>query len=448
MKRLLSALLPALALLGALPFASCAASPQPEVVRLRLDLDRTVLPAETPDKVIVKICLDGLRLPRAAARPPVNLALVLDRSGSMAGEKIERARAAALEVLRRLSADDVFALVAYDSTAQTLIPAQHVGDGRTLEEAILGIRAGGGTALFSGVSLGAAEVRKHTEDSRYFHRIVLLSDGQANVGPSSPEELGRLGAALQREGISVTTVGLGLGYNEDLMTRLAMRSDGNTYFAAAGADLPRIFAAELGDVFAVVARRVVVEIDFPAGVRPLAFVGREGRIHGRRAELTLNQLYGGQEKFALLEVEVAPGAAGSEREIARARVTFEDARDQRTATLTALSSVRHSDDRAVIIRSANRQVQTDYAVNLIADEKDKAVALVDANRKDEAARRLRERSQELQALAKTYGNDAVLSVAATNVQQADRLEREGLDNTTRKMYRAENAQTKNQQSSR
>src|SRR5690606_7337943 len=122
--------------------------------------------------------------------------------------------------------------------------------------------------------------RRHSEDRRFVNRVILLSDGLANVGPSSPEELGRLGTALVRDGISVTTIGLGLGFNEDLMTRLARCSDGNTYFVEHSGDLPGIFASELGDVLNVVARQVTIEIEFPSGVRPLNFVGRDGMIRG------------------------------------------------------------------------------------------------------------------------------------------------------------------------
>jgi Ca-activated chloride channel family protein len=438
----------AIALLGALSLSACSAQSLDASLRLRIDLDRAVLPADAPERAIIKICLDGLRLPRHESRPPVNLALVIDRSGSMSGEKIERAKEAAREVLRHLSSDDIFALVAYSSDVRTLVPAQPVGNGRDIERAIESIEAGGNTALFAGVSQGASELRRYCESNDGVNRIVLLSDGLANVGPDSPEELGRLGAAFLKEGISVTTVGLGLGYNEDLMTRLAQRSDGNTYFVESSEDLPHIFAAELGDVLNVVARRLVVEIEFPDNVRPLGFVGREGVIRGRKAELTLNQLYGGQEKFALVEVEVTPPESGAGIEIARARVSYDDALTRRNATLTATRSVQFSRSRRTVIESADQKVQADYARNVIAVAKDKAVELVDNGRREEAAQQMRQQAAELQKMAETYGNAGVLSAAAAMPAEADRVERGGMDNAKRKAYRADSAQTRNQQSSR
>jgi Ca-activated chloride channel family protein len=417
-----------------------------ELVRLRVDVDRTVLPAGASEKSIVKIALDCLPPPRRHLRPPVNVALVIDRSGSMSGDKIAKAREAALEAVRRLGPDDIVALVAYDSHVQTVVPAQRVGDGRRLEHAIRGLEAGGNTALHGGVTRGAAEVRRHMEDRRFVNRVILLSDGLANVGPSTPEDLGRLGSMLLREGISVTTIGLGLGFNEDLMTRLAQRSDGNTYFVEHSRDLPRIFAAELGDVLNVVARRVVIEIEFPAGVRPIRFVGREGVIRGQRAELSLNQLYGGQEKFALVEVEVAPNAHGTELEIARAQVRYENAFTQRAISVAAARRVQFSASRAEVVRSADHRVQADYATNVLAVAKDEAVALVDADRRDAAAAVLRQKAAELKAMGETYGNAKVGAIAAPAAPAADRIEKDGLGNAERKIYRAESAQTRSQQS--
>ena len=441
----------AVALIGAMSLVLTARTPavvheaSAESVRLRVDVDRTVLPSDAVERAIIKIGLDGVRMPRHGHRPPVNLAIVIDRSGSMAGDKIAKAREAAIEGVRRLAPDDIASLVVYDTNVQTLVPAQRVGDGRRLEQAIRGIEVGGNTALHGGVTRGAAEVRRNMEDRRFINRVILLSDGLANVGPSSPEELGRLGTSLMKEGISVTTIGLGLGFNEDLMTRLAQRSDGNTYFVEHSGDLPRIFAAELGDVLNVVARRVVIEIEFPVGVRPLNFVGRDGIIRGQRAELTLNQLYGGQEKFALVEVEVSPSRSGAEIEIARARVSYEDAVSQRATTLTAKRNVQFSASRTAVVASADHKVQADWAANALAVAKDEAVALVDAGRRDLAAAKLRERAEEVRALGRVYSNSAVQKAAAPAEAAAESVEKDGLSNTERKIFRADSAATRSQQ---
>jgi Ca-activated chloride channel family protein len=442
MKKLTSILLLAAALSGA---ASLFAKEAPAPVRLTLDVDRTVLPAGSTERAVLKVGLDCIRLPQRSARPPVNLALVIDRSGSMSGDKIVRAREAALELVRRLAPDDIVSLVAYDSNVSILVPARRVGNGRELESAIAGLEANGSTALYGGVAAGATEIRRHLGETRHVPRIILLSDGQANIGPSSPEELGRLGAALVKEGISVSTIGLGLGFNEDLMTRLAQRSDGNTYFVESSDDLPRIFAAELGDVLNVVARRVVIEIDFPEGVRPIQFVGRDGAINGQQASLALNQVYGGQEKFALIEVEVAPARAGAEREIARARVAFEDATTNRSGSVSTARNVKFSTDTKVVVASANHEVQMDFAANTLALAKDEAVRLADAGRRDEAAAVVRQRAKEMSKLADTYGNAGVAAAAAPAAVEADRLEREGLSNAQRKAYVTESANTKSQQ---
>lgn len=426
---------------------SLFAKPASAPVRLSIDVDRHVLTAETTERAIIKVSLDCLPPPRIKARPPVNLALVIDRSGSMQGDRIVQAREAALELVRRLDRNDIISLVAYDSDVEVLIPAQRVGQARGLEAAIRGLTPRGMTALHGGVIRGAEEVRRHIEEAGYVHRVILLSDGQANVGPRSPEELGRLGAALMKEGVSVTTIGLGLGYNEDLMTRLAQGSDGNTYFVEHSADLPRIFATELGDVLNVVARRVVIEIDFPTGVRPMRFVGRDGVISGQRAELTMNQLYGGQERFALVEVEVAPAKAGSTREIARAQVRYDDVAGQRAASLTAKREIKFSSDRAKVVASADHRVQTDYAANVLAVAKDEAIALVDAGRRDEAGKLMQARSAELKTMAETYNNASLAKVAAPAAAEAERVSRDGLDNAQRKLYRTESSQVRSQQSS-
>ena len=432
--------------LAAAAGGAAARSPAPPAaIDVRVELDRPLLPAGSTETVVVKVALDGQRLPRAG-RLPVNLALVIDKSGSMTGEKIARARQAALAAVDRLASDDVVALIVYDSEVMTLVPARPVGDGQALRSAIHRLGANGGTNLHGGVVAGAAELHRYLENN-YLHRVILLSDGQANVGPSSPHELGLLGARLQSQGISVTTIGLGLDYNEDLMTRLARRSDGNTYFVADSAALPGIFQRELGDVLDVVARRLIVEVRFSDGVRPVRVVGRDGRVEGDRGIFELNQMYAGQEKFALFEVELTTGSHGGGCEIASASVRYDDRHGNTLTTTSArvrAEFTRHDRD---VIAAANHRVQADYATNRFAETKDEVVELVDAGRRSEAAERLRLVADSLNKVASTYHNVAVAKVAAPAPAEAERVELEGLDSARRKTYRAEAQQTYHQQRS-
>jgi Ca-activated chloride channel family protein len=179
----------------------------------------------------------------------------------------------------------------------------------------------------------------------------------------------------------------------------------------------------------------------------LSFVGREGVIRGQRAEFSLNQLYGGQEKFALVEVEVAPAGAGEEREIASANLVFEDAFTQREVSAQARSAARFSAVEREVVVAANHAVQTDYARNALAVAKDEAIALVDANRRDQAAQVLRQRADELRKLGETYANNAVGEIAASAAPAASKVERDGLSNADRKSLRAEIQQTQSQQAS-
>lgn len=386
------------------------------LVDLDLSLDRTILPAGLSQKTVIKVNLDVPVIPIEIARPPVNLTLVLDRSGSMSGNKIAKAREAAIAALRSLGSQDLFSMVIYDHEVQTLIPPQSAANTEWIESRIRSIGTGGNTALYGAVSQGAAEVRKNLQ-SKYVHRIVLLSDGLANVGPSSPADLARLGAALIKEGISVTTIGIGTDFNEDLMTQLADRSDGNHYFVESSRDLPRIFAAELGDVLSVAARKVVIEIDCPDGVRPLRIIGREGRIRGNRAEIHLNQLYAGQEKYVLVEVMVEPGQENQLQKIADARCSYENALTNQQEYAVSVAQVRFSKRQEEVRRSASKTVQKALVENEMAEARDKALDLYNTGRKDEAVRQLKAKSSEISSRNQALGFSDIAQEAEVALEE-------------------------------
>ncbi len=436
-----------LALVAGAGFADRAAASRVDKVSCKVELDRGVLPAGASQRAVVKVTLDAPLVREQAERPPVNLAIVLDRSGSMgSGNKLEKAKEAALAALHKLTERDLFSLVIFDHEVETLIPPQSAGNTEWIEPRIRGIRARGNTALFGGVSQGAAEVRKHAE-GRYVHRILLLSDGQANVGPSQPEDLGRLGAALMKERIAVSTIGVGNDYNEDLMTKLAQHSDGNTYFVESSRDLPRIFARELGDVLSVFARDVRLEIEFTDGVRPIRIIGRDGRLDHRKVEIRLNQLYGGQAKYALVEVEVPAGAAHAERRLASARCSYENLLNRQSERAEAEASIRYSERESEVLKSVNISVQKEIAVNDLAEAQEAAIRQADKGDRVQAAATLRSANERVRAHAKVYNfADAQFEKDLSNAAAAAKaIEQRGLDSTSRKGLMTDSYQMRNQQ---
>jgi Ca-activated chloride channel family protein len=414
----------------------------------RVETDRAILPAGDSQTVILKITLDAPAAPVNIKRPAVNLSLVLDQSGSMNGTKIKKAKAAAIEALTRLGLQDIFSVVVYDTNVHTIVPAQNARNIQGIINTIQQIRAGGSTALFGGVSQGAAEIRKNLE-SDFVNRIILLSDGLANVGPRMPSDLGRLGAALIKENISVTTIGVGTDYNEDLMAQLAQKSDGNIYFVESGVDLPRIFAAELGDVLNVVAKKVKVTITLPENIQAVKIIGREGRIRNNQVELSMNQLYGNQEKYVLIEVNIPESKSwskpGTKIKIAHADVIYDNPFTNTREQSTGISYASFSKDSKKVAKSANIDVVREYQLNLNALAKEKAIKLSDKGNKKEAVKELKQSAAKLKKIGTLYEDKEMLEQAGEIEIQADRIESQGMSKKSRKLLRTESYQMKNQQ---
>jgi Ca-activated chloride channel family protein len=389
--------------------------------------------------------LRGLRPAETSVRPPANVSIVLDKSGSMTGQKIQYAIDAAIKALNMLGPNDIVSVITYDDTVRVLVPATKLDDREFIYTKISQIRAGGSTALFAGVSKGAAEVRKFL-DRNHVNRVILLSDGLANVGPSSPGDLADLGTSLGREGIAVTTIGLGLDYNEDLMTKLAQASDGNHTFAEAPGDLERAFAREFGDVLSVVAQDVDIVIECADGVRPLRVLGRDARIVGTRVVTSMNQLYGDQEKYVFVEVELPNTAASSRPEfaVATARVNYNDTLTRQAAMGDARAVVQLTSSPETVEQRTNAPVMALVVEQIAVNENKRALELRDAGKLEEARRVLTSNSAFLQDNAAKYRSERLRDYAESNEVQAQSVDDDAEWKVQRKVMREEQFQKTNQ----
>ncbi len=393
-------------------------------VTLDLALDKPLLLADQTQTAHMRVGLKGFRLDDDMDRSPLNVAIVLDKSGSMQGQKIESAKEAALMALRRLDGRDIVSIITYDSTVGVLVPATRASDRESIARAIHGIRAGGETALFAGVSKGAAEVRKFL-DNDHVNRIVLLSDGQANVGPSSPEYLGGLGASLSHEGITITTIGLGLGYNEDLMAQLALRSDGHHYFAEGTSDLARAFDEEFGNALSVVAQGIEILIRCAPGVRPIRFLGIEREIDGQMARLSLNNLFSEGERRVILEVEVTPEAARRDAlKIATVKVDYQNLATRSKDHIENDLTADLTESLAAVEANLDDRVMIDVVKLQAVEQNQLAVALRDQGKIAEALEMLLSNSAFLSSNALKLGSEELEDYAKQQRLDADNLDEE------------------------
>ncbi len=179
-----------------------------------------------------------------------------------------------------------------------------------------------------------------------------------------PLSLKQLGRELGSQGIAVTTIGLGLDYSEELMTRMALASDGNHAFVENPEQLADIFNKEFGDVLSVVGQDVDIEIICPDGVTPLRGLGRDVKVDGRRVSFRLNQIGGKQERYLVIELDIAKGKAQGSAAIADVNVSYLDPKTKARAKIAAQAQVSFSSSSEEATRSANASVAADVAAQL------------------------------------------------------------------------------------
>jgi len=299
---------------------------QPLLAPGRLALSATadqssILLGDTEDRFLV-FAVQADRDPRASRRP-VHLAVVMDTSGSMAARgKLSHARAAAASLVDQLGPEDTFSLTTFDDQATVRIPSQPVTDPGRLQRSIRQLRTGGGTNLFDGLEQGLAEVLTDPRDG--VRRVVLLSDGQANIGVTDPLALRREAGGHTSDGVTVSTIGLGLDFNEDLLSAMADAAGGSYHFADQPQLLAPLLADELEQLSTVVARETTLQLDLADGVEILEVYGYDLARGAGGDSLFLGDLYAGETRKLVARVHIPATHTGSVV-VGEASVTHTDA---------------------------------------------------------------------------------------------------------------------------
>ena len=276
-------------------------------IKFILNTDQSLIAREVPSQRILEI---SIQAPKAVAqnhRPALNLALILDRSGSMSGEKLAYVKRAAQHVLDLLEEQDRIALVAYDDEINLISPSVQVTHHvrKTLKSRIAEIDAGASTNLSGGWLAGCQEVAASTKGD-ILNRALLLTDGLANVGIVDLEELAQHAKELSRRGISTTTFGVGEGFNEHLLEAMANQGGGNFYYIATPHLIPELFQREFKELAAVTASEVELIVEMPPHVHAQVPGGWRVELSEGQMRIFVGSLYSTQQADLFIKLLTPP----------------------------------------------------------------------------------------------------------------------------------------------
>ncbi len=322
-------------------------------------------------------------------RPKLNLALVLDRSGSMHGAKLEYVKKAASHVLDQLNQDDRVSLVIYDDEVQTLAPSTAVTNGNRFElkQMLYGVGSGNTTFLSGGWLTGCRNVASAARDGT-INRTMLLTDGLANVGETDLEKLAIHAREIRKDSVSTSTFGVGLDFNEHLLEAMSNQGGGNFYFIDRPERIPEIFAREFDNLVGIIARNVEVKIPLAPNVKWHVLGGwpaeyKEGHLH-----IYLGEMISGKSQYVYVKLAF-PGDEKTP-ELRLAARTFGKGDSGRVFDDQAEIAFAYADQKEVDAATADPEVMERFGKVDMADEATEALKLERLGEREAAERRMQE----------------------------------------------------------
>ncbi len=290
----------------------------PPPLRVTTALSNRFAKAAAPGEIVARVRISAdkdLALPRA----PVNLGLVVDTSGSMAGKAIANARKASLAMVKALQPGDRIAIVVFNSESKVLVPSTLIdGESRGVIAArIASMKARGTTDMYGGLSRGINQVRRSMR-SGGINRVVLLSDGM----PNNQRHIMNLARNARRSRITITALGLGLDYNETLLGAIARATGGTFQYIKDPARVAKVFRDEVIAMRQVIAQSLSLRIVPGPGVTIRRVHGRSMSNYGTYAMVHLGVLRAGEQRDVLIRLSVPGRRAGATLELMDGQVSY------------------------------------------------------------------------------------------------------------------------------
>lgn len=346
--------------------------------------------------LMVKVRAEGAKADGEAL--PLNLSLVLDRSGSMQGQKLAKVKLAAANLVRRLRPQDRLSLVIFDTEVEIAVPPTSGGDKDAIQRAIQGINSRATTNLSGGWLQGCRLVGQNMAEGAV-NRVILLSDGLANVGVRNPSQLVAMAGGKRGEGITTTAFGVGDDFSEDVMAGMAREGGGAFYFIDTPDQAPAFFDEELADLGSVVGQNLTITIETEPPVRGLQQLHNYPHTQqGGALSYQLGDLYGEEERFQVFELSLAPLEAGQHR-LGAITIGYDQIKEDAAERVEEAFEVQleASAEDQIEIRLPRVEVEKMAWLQRAARARQRAVELADQGQFEQAAEVLRQVAAAIEA---------------------------------------------------
>lgn len=368
-----------------------------------VSLDRTSVLTGTDEELQILLHFDVPEPTwKRPERSPLNLTLVIDRSGSMADKgKITHAREAAVKLVDAMSPGDYLGVVEYDDQISVLWPSSPLTSPERVKRLIGNLHPRGSTNLSGGLMRGVEEVGRNIRPDA-INRVLLLSDGLANRGITNPAAIARFVRDARMRGITVSTLGLGLDYNEDLMTTVAEFGGGNYYYIESPAQMAGIFEQELSTLFTTVAQDVQLRITVSGKVFSLDAIGYDVNRAGNEAVVDLENLYGGEQRTVLLRLRTKVDQPGPV-DLGSISFNYTDRENGKPVTVDLGDLAVDATENPEKVAASVDNVTSAEALLMTADEEhEQYVKQYESGQKDEALGNIAALTQRVQTANATY----------------------------------------------
>jgi Ca-activated chloride channel family protein len=333
------------------------------------------------------------------SRVPLNLALVIDTSGSMEEQgKLEYVKQAAIAMINRLRPEDRFALISYNTKARVLYPSQPVEASQQMQWLINSLQATGGTNLGEGLLEGFRQVRNYASPS-VTSRVLLLSDGLANIGITSNEELSQMTLAQGDVGISLSSFGVGLDFNEDLLAALAETGRGMYYFIDHPESMNSILSKEFKSVEQLAAADIKVNISLGSDLVIDQVFANSYEVNGNNVTVRFGDLAAGERRRMQIRVLPKSRETGRVDNAAKVSVSYLEPGSKTAQSLLDSLGMTYTDDEKIVVTRQNKDVQERAVVFEANQAKKEAALAVDKGDQSRAADILNTVKKKIEAAA-------------------------------------------------